>query len=82
MDRGGGGINSSCHTSGIGSLKQNSINDFLSCAKFLIEEGYVHDQRLCAMGHSAGCVIVGAALNLCPDLFRGVILKVTDFTRE
>ncbi|KAI4373336.1 hypothetical protein MLD38_011470 [Melastoma candidum] len=74
--RGGGGVNSSWHISGTGPLKQNSINDYLSCAKFLVEEGYVHDQRLCAMGYSAGCVLVGAALNLCPDLFRGVILKL------
>ncbi|OMO72167.1 hypothetical protein COLO4_27799 [Corchorus olitorius] len=74
--RGGGGGESSWHKSGSGLFKQNSIYDFVSCGKFLIDEGYVQRNRLGAIGVSAGSVLIGAALNMYPDLFRAAILKV------
>ncbi|XWS64154.1 hypothetical protein CRYUN_Cryun06bG0162200 [Craigia yunnanensis] len=73
--RGGGG-DSSWHKSGSGLFKQNSIYDFVSCGKYLIDEGYVHRDQLSAIGVSAGCLLIGAALNMYPDLFRAAILKV------
>ncbi|XVE91683.1 hypothetical protein REPUB_Repub01dG0031500 [Reevesia pubescens] len=73
--RGGGG-DSSWHKSGSGLFKQNSIYDFVSCGKYLIDKGYVHSDQLCAIGVSAGCLLIGAALNMYPDLFRAAILKV------
>ncbi|XP_062163021.1 uncharacterized protein LOC133869938 [Alnus glutinosa] len=74
--RGGGGSDSSWHKSGSGLYKQNSVYDFGSCANYLVSEGYVHRDRLGAIGYSAGCVVVGAAINMYPDLFRAAILKV------
>ncbi|CAL8994756.1 unnamed protein product [Prunus brigantina] len=73
--RGGGG-DSSWHKSGSGSYKLNSVYDFVSCANYLIKEGYVHKDRLGAIGHSAGGLLVGATINMYPDLFRAAILKV------
>uniref|UniRef100_A0A2N9EVB2 Prolyl endopeptidase n=1 Tax=Fagus sylvatica TaxID=28930 RepID=A0A2N9EVB2_FAGSY len=74
--RGGGGGDSSWHKSGSGLHKQNSVYDFLSCADYLVNESYIHRDRLGAIGYSAGCLVVGAAINMNPDLFRAAILKV------
>ncbi|XP_022725806.1 uncharacterized protein LOC111282119 [Durio zibethinus] len=74
--RGGADGDSSWHKSGSGLFKQNSIYDFVSCGKYLIDEGYVHRDQLSAIGVSAGCLLIGAALNMYPDLFRAAILKV------
>ncbi|KAM1102541.1 hypothetical protein ACFX14_011401 [Malus domestica] len=74
--RGGGGADSSWHKSGTRFNKLNSIYDFVSCGNYLIEEGYVHKDRLGAIGHSAGGLLVGATINMYPDLFRASILKV------
>ncbi|KAF3431635.1 hypothetical protein FNV43_RR26366 [Rhamnella rubrinervis] len=73
--RGGGG-DSSWHKSGSGMYKRNSIHDFVSCANYLIEENYVHKDHLGAIGHSAGCLLLGATINMHPDLFRAALLKV------
>lgn len=76
---GGGGGDSSWHRSGSGLEKQNSIHDFISCAKFLVDNGYVHKNQLGSIGYSAGGLLVGAAINMRPDLFRAAILKVSEF---
>ncbi|XP_022149039.1 uncharacterized protein LOC111017556 [Momordica charantia] len=73
---GGGGGDSSWHRSGSGLEKQNSIHDFISCAKFLVDNDYVHKNQLGSIGYSAGGLLVGAAINMRPDLFRAAILKV------
>ncbi|XP_068462480.1 uncharacterized protein [Phaseolus vulgaris] len=74
--RGGGGGGPSWHKSGSGLNKQNSIFDFVSCGNYLVNKGYVQSDLLCATGWSAGCLLLGAAMNMCPQLFRAVILKV------
>ncbi|KAK9096269.1 hypothetical protein Sjap_021766 [Stephania japonica] len=74
--RGGGGVSPSWHKDGTGLLKLNSVYDFVACAKFLIDEGYVHKNYLCSVGHSAGGLLLGVAINKYPDLFRAAILKV------
>ncbi|XP_058183759.1 uncharacterized protein LOC131301459 [Rhododendron vialii] len=74
--RGGGGVDPSWHRSGGGLQKLNSIYDFVSCGKFLVNEGYVCKDKLGAVGHSAGCLLVAAAINMYPDLFRAAIMKV------
>lgn len=76
VGRGGGGGDSSWHKSGSGLYKQNSVYDFVACADYLVNEGYVHRDRVGAIGFSAGCLVVGAAINMYPDLFRAAILKV------
>lgn len=74
--RGGGGGDSSWHKSGSGLYKWNSVYDFVSCANYLVNEGYVHRDQLGAIGNSAGCLVLGAAINTYPDLFCAAILKV------
>ncbi|RVX06263.1 Protease 2 [Vitis vinifera] len=73
--RGGGGPDSSWHKCGSGLNKLNSIYDFVLCGKYLVNEGYVHEDQLGAIGFSAGGLLVGAAINMCPDMFRAAILK-------
>ncbi|KAJ6312400.1 hypothetical protein OIU77_014020 [Salix suchowensis] len=73
--RGGGG-HSLWHKYGSGLNKCNSIHDFISCGNYLVSEGYVHKDRLGAIGFSAGGLLVGAAINMSPNLFRAAILKV------
>ncbi|KAJ0815257.1 putative oligopeptidase B transcription factor WD40-like family [Helianthus annuus] len=74
--RGGAGSDPSWHKNGSGLHKLNSINDFISCGKYLINEGYVHKDQLGAIGHSAGGLLVAAAINMHPNLFKAAILKV------
>ncbi|KAK9934918.1 hypothetical protein M0R45_022044 [Rubus argutus] len=73
--RGSGG-DSSWHKAGSRFNKLNSIYDFVSCGNYLIKEGYVHRDQLGAIGHSAGGLLVGATINMYPDLFSAAILKV------
>ncbi|KAI3467205.1 hypothetical protein Pfo_023868 [Paulownia fortunei] len=74
--RGGAGVDPSWHRSGRGLNKLNAIHDFVSCGEYLINEGYIHKNQLGALGISAGCLLVGAAVNMHPELFRAAILKV------
>ncbi|XP_075503014.1 uncharacterized protein LOC142540613 [Primulina tabacum] len=74
--RGGGGGGRKWHDDGRRTKKLNSIKDYLSCAKFLIEMDIVEETKLAGWGYSAGGLLVASALNFCPDLFRAAILKV------
>ncbi|WMV28034.1 hypothetical protein MTR67_021419 [Solanum verrucosum] len=74
--RGGGAPDPSWHKSGSGMNKLNSVSDFISCGKYLVSEGYVHQHRLGAVGVSAGSLLVSAAINMHPELFQAAILKV------
>ncbi|CAL4869351.1 Dipeptidyl aminopeptidase BI (plasmid) [Asticcacaulis sp. MM231] len=56
--------------------KRNSFTDFNACAEYLIAQGYTAKKRLVAYGLSAGGLLVGASLNLRPDLYAGVIAQV------
>jgi oligopeptidase B len=56
--------------------KKNTFIDFVSCADFLIREGYTRSDRLFAQGGSAGGLLMGAVINMRPDLFKGVIAAV------
>ncbi|HET9487127.1 MAG TPA: S9 family peptidase [Chryseosolibacter sp.] len=56
--------------------KKNTFTDFIDCAEFLIEDGYTSPAKLFAMGGSAGGLLMGAVVNMAPELFKGVIAKV------
>jgi oligopeptidase B len=56
--------------------KMNTFTDFNDCAKFLIDENYTNSEKLFAMGGSAGGLLMGACINLKPDLYKGVIAAV------
>ncbi|KAF8074245.1 hypothetical protein N665_1117s0001 [Sinapis alba] len=74
--RGGGGGDFSWHKSGTGSLKLNSVQDFIYCANYLMDKGYVHRHHLAAIGYSAGALLPAAAMNMHPSLFQAAVLKV------
>jgi oligopeptidase B len=56
--------------------KKNTFTDFIAAAEHLVREGYGHREKVFAMGASAGGLMVGAVLNLRPDLFRGAVAHV------
>jgi oligopeptidase B len=56
--------------------KKNTFTDFITCAEFLIRQGYAAPQQLFAMGGSAGGLLMGAIMNMQPDLFHGVVAQV------
>lgn len=56
--------------------KQNTFTDFVSCSKFLIQEGYTSPDRLFAYGGSAGGLLIGSVINLAPQLYKGVLAAV------
>lgn len=56
--------------------KMNTFTDFIDCADFLIKEGYTVPEHLYANGGSAGGLLMGAIVNLRPELWKGVISDV------
>lgn len=56
--------------------KQNTFNDFVDCSKYLIEENYTSADHLYALGGSAGGLLMGAIVNMNPDLYNGVVAAV------
>ena len=56
--------------------KMNTFNDFIDCSKFLIEEKYTSTEHLYAQGGSAGGLLMGAVVNLAPELYNGVLAAV------
>ena len=56
--------------------KMNTFTDFVDCAKGLIDKKYTTKDHLYAMGGSAGGLLMGAVINLEPELFNGVIAAV------
>ena len=56
--------------------KKNSFTDFIACGEYLIREKWAAADKLFAMGGSAGGLLMGAVINMRPDLFKGVIAAV------
>ncbi len=56
--------------------KKNTFTDFIDCAEFLIDERYAAPDKVFAMGGSAGGLLMGAVLNMRPDLWKGVVAGV------
>lgn len=56
--------------------KKNTFTDFIACASHLINSGYTTPNHLYAMGGSAGGLLVGAVINMRPDLFNGAVAQV------
>jgi oligopeptidase B len=56
--------------------KKNTFTDFNDCAQYLVDEKYTNSNNLYAMGGSAGGLLMGAILNMKPELYKGVIAAV------
>lgn len=56
--------------------KKNTFTDFISCGKYLINKQYTSKGHLYAQGGSAGGLLMGAVMNMAPDLWNGIIAQV------
>jgi oligopeptidase B len=74
--RGGGDLGRPWYDAGKLEHKKNTFTDFISCAEHLIDAGYTTAQKLAIRGGSAGGLLVGAVVNMRPDLFRAAVSKV------
>jgi oligopeptidase B len=73
--RGGNEFGHNWYQDGKMLKKENSVNDFIACAKHLIQEQYTSPRHLYISGGSAGGIVAGASVNRHPELFNGVILQ-------
>jgi prolyl oligopeptidase len=74
--RGGGEYGESWHQDGMLGRKQNTFDDFIAAAEWLIADGWTSAQHLAAQGGSNGGLLMGAVLTQRPDLFRAVVVQV------
>ncbi len=56
--------------------KKNTFTDFIDCSKFVIEQRFTSSEHLYAQGGSAGGLLMGAVVNMAPELYKGVIAGV------
>ena len=56
--------------------KKNTFTDFVDVSKHLIAEGYTSSDHLYAMGGSAGGLLMGAVMNIAPELYNGIVAAV------
>ncbi|KAE8660951.1 Prolyl oligopeptidase family protein isoform 2 [Hibiscus syriacus] len=74
--RGGGEMGRQWYDNGKFLKKKNTFTDFITCAEFLIEQNYCSKKKLCIEGRSAGGMLMGAVLNMRPDLWKAVVAGV------
>lgn len=81
--RGGGDLGISWHEAGRKLNKQNSLDDFIAAAEYMIKEKYTSKNLLIANGSSNGGLLVTAVMIQRPDLFKVVVAEapVTDMMR-
>ena len=73
---GGGEMGRKWYEDGKMLCKRNTFTDFIACAEHLIAEKWTGSDRLAISGGSAGGLLIGAVLNLRPDLFHAAIANV------
>ena len=74
--RGGSEFGEQWHRAGMLDKKQNTFDDFIAAAEFLIAQKYTKPDRLAIMGGSNGGLLVGAAMTQRPELFGAVLCGV------
>lgn len=56
--------------------KKNTFRDFVDCGQYLVDQQYTSRENLYGMGGSAGGLLIGAVINMAPDLFNGMVAAV------
>jgi prolyl oligopeptidase len=74
--RGGGEYGEDWHRNGMLAKKQNTFDDFIGAAEYLVREGYTDPTKLAIAGGSNGGLLMGAAMTQRPDLFAAVLCSV------
>lgn len=74
--RGGGEYGEAWHLAGTKEQKLNVFNDFIAAAEYMIAQGWTKPELLTIEGGSNGGLLVGATVNMRPDLFRVAIPRV------
>lgn len=74
--RGGGELGKPWHDAGRMMSKKNTFEDFIAAAEHLFAEGYTSPARLVVTGGSAGGLLMGAVVNMRPELFKAVVSYV------
>ncbi len=74
--RGGEDLGREWYENGKLLKKKNTFTDFVDCSKFVIAEKYTSVEHLYAEGGSAGGLLMGAIVNMAPELYNGVIAQV------
>jgi oligopeptidase B len=74
--RGGGEMGKEWHEQGRMMTKKNTFTDFINVAEYLIKNNYTTKEKLAIQGGSAGGLLMGAVVNMRPDLFKAVMAYV------
>ncbi|KAH0700871.1 hypothetical protein KY284_015086 [Solanum tuberosum] len=74
--RGGGEMGRQWYENGKLLKKKNTFTDFIACAEYLIDKKYCSKEKLCINGRSAGGLLIGAVVNMCPNLFKAAVAGV------
>jgi oligopeptidase B len=74
--RGGGELGRTWYEDGKLLHKKNTFSDFIACAQYLVDQGYASSKKVAITGGSAGGLLMGAVMNMRPDLFTTVIANV------
>jgi len=74
--RGGGELGRQWYENGKKLAKKNSFTDFVDATRFVASSGWVHPDKIAAMGGSAGGLLMGGVLNLAPELYRVCVAQV------
>ncbi|WP_445452141.1 S9 family peptidase [Flavobacterium sp. 25HG05S-40] len=74
--RGGEDLGRAWYDNGKLLKKKNTFTDFIDCSQFLVSQEYTSTEHLYAEGGSAGGLLMGAIINMAPNLYNGVIAQV------
>ncbi len=74
--RGGGEMGRSWYEMGRLAQKPTTFSDFVAVTRFLVGEGWTTPSQLAARGGSAGGLLMGAVMNLAPELYRAIVAEV------